>query len=67
MLVSDLPNGREKTWKTFAWKEAAEAFLADDEKHADLRKRHEATCRSIQSVSDMAHAFRTDRKAGMER
>ena len=67
LLVSNLPDGREKTWKAFAWKEAAEAFLADGEKYADLRKRHEATCRSIQSVNDTAHAFRMDRKAGLDR
>ncbi len=66
-LVSYLPDGREKTWKSFAWKEAAEAFLADEKKHADLLKSHEAACKNIRSVNDLAHAFRMDRKAGLER
>lgn len=66
-LVSSLPDGRERVWKKFAWKEAAEAFLADGEKHADLRKSHEAACKSIRSVNEMAHAFRMDRRSGLDR
>lgn len=67
MLVSTLPDGREKIWKTFAWKKAAETFLADDEKHAGLLKSHKTACERMRSVNDMAHAFRMDRRAGQDR
>jgi uncharacterized protein YifE (UPF0438 family) len=67
LLVSSLPDGREKVWKSFAWKEAAEKFLGDEKKHADLLKQHEKACRSARGVDDMAHAFRMARKADLTR
>lgn len=67
LLVSTLPDGRERIWKTFGWRSAAETFLSDPANRQTLERQHSEACRSLEGIQNVAHAYRMDRKMGSVR
>ena len=62
LLVSTLADGREKTWKRFGWRSAAEDHLADPKNRAALDNEHARVSQAAAKMVDHIDALRRARR-----
>lgn len=62
LLVSTLADGRERTWKRFGWRSAAEDHLSDPKNRAALESEHARASLAAGKMQDHIDALRRARR-----